>query len=88
MNKLSEIIQYLSDYTANIGILTETWQTSSLPGKFDCFSAAVKELAAAENYFINCFARPRPNGGRGGGVATLSETNLNVKRYSFRNTYM
>ena len=88
MNKLSEIIQYFSDFTANIGLLSETWQSSSTPGRFDCFSAEVKELAAAENYFINCFARPRPTGGRGGGVATLSETNLNVKRYSIANTYV
>ena len=50
INKLSEIIQYFSDFTANIGLLTETWQSSSLPGKYDSFSAEIKDIAAAENY--------------------------------------
>ena len=87
INKLSEIIQYFSDFTANIGLLTKTWQSSSLPGKYDSFSAEIKDIAAAENYMINCFCCPRPSGGRGGGVATLFETHLKVKRYTFRNTY-
>ena len=87
INKLPEIIQYFSDFTANIGLLTETWQSSSLPGKYDSFSAEIKDIAAAENYLINCFCCPRPSGGRGGGVATLFETHLKVKRYTFRNTY-
>ena len=85
--KMSEIIQYYSDFTANIGLLTETWQTSSIPGRYDSFSAKIKELAAAERYSIDCIACPRPSGRRGGGVATLFETHLNVKRYSIRNTY-
>ena len=85
--KMSEIIQYYSDFTANIGLLTETWQTSSIPGRYDSFSAKIKELAAAEKYSIDCIACPRPSGRRGGGVATLFETHLNVKRYSIRNTY-
>ena len=84
---MSEIIQYYSDFTANIGLLTETWQTTSLPGRYDSFSAKIKELAAAENYLIDCIACPRPSGKRGGGVATLFETNLNVKRYGLRNIY-
>ena len=87
MNKLSEIIHYFSDFTANIGLLTETWQTSSLPGKFDTFAAEIKDLASAEKYRINCLSCPRPSGGRGGGVATLFETHFNVKRYTLRNTY-
>ena len=84
---MSEIIQYYSDFTANIGLLTETWQTSCIPGRYDSFSAKIKELAAAENYLIDCFACPRPSGKRGGGVATLFETRINVKRYSLRHTY-
>ena len=64
INKMSEIIQYYSDYTANIGLLTETWQASSIPGKYDCFSAEIKELATAEKYFIDCLACPRPSGRR------------------------
>ena len=84
---MSEIIQYYSDFTANIGLLTETWQTSSMPGRYDSFSAKIKELAAAEKYLIECIACPRPSGRRGGGVATIFETHLNVKRYSIRNTY-
>ena len=87
MNKMSEIIQYYSDFNANIGLLTETWQTSSVPGKYDSFSAEIKDIAAAEDYFIDCFSCPRPSGGRGGGVATLFETHLNVKRYTLNNTY-
>ena len=87
INKMSEIIQYYSDFTANIGLLTETWQTSCIPGRYDSFSAKIKELAAAENYLIDCFACPRPSGKRGGGVATLFETRINVKRYSLRHTY-
>ena len=87
VNKMSEIIQYFSDFTANIGLLTETWQTSCIPGRYDSFSAKIKELAAAENYLIDCFACPRPSGRRGGGVATLFETRINVKRYSLRHTY-
>ena len=87
MNKLSEIIQYYSDFTANIGLLTETWQISAVQGKFDTFSAEIKDIAAAENYCINCFSRPRPGGRRGGGVATLFETHLNLKRYALRNSY-
>ena len=79
MNKMSEILQYYSDYIANIGLLTETWQISSVPGKFDSFSAEIKEIAAAENYFIDCFSCPRPTGGRGGGVATLFESHFNLK---------
>ena len=71
MNKMSEIIHYFSDYTANIGLLTETWQTSSVPGKFDTFAAEIKDLASAEEYHIDCLSCPRPSGGRGGGVATL-----------------
>ena len=66
MNKMSEIIQYYSDFNANIGLLTETWQTSSVPGKYDSFSAEIKDIAAAEDYFIDCFSCPRPSGGRGG----------------------
>ena len=88
MNKLSEIIQYCSDFTANISLITETWQISAIPGLFDCFSAEIKELAAAENYSINCFTCPRPSGGRGGGVATLFETNLHVKQYMINKTYV
>ena len=87
MNKMSEIIQYFSDFTANIGSLTETWQTSSVPGKFDSFSAEIKETAAAENYPIDCFSCPRPSGKRGGGVATLFQKPFNVKRYTFQNSY-
>ena len=84
---MSEIINYFSDYSANIGLLTETWQTSCVPGKFDSFTAEIKDIAAAENYHIDCISCPRPSGGRGGGVATLYETHLNVKRYTLRNTY-
>ena len=84
---MSEIIHYFSDYTANIGLLTETWQTSSVPGKFDTFAAEIKDLASAEEYHIDCLSCPRPSGGRGGGVATLFETHFNVKRYALRNTY-
>ena len=87
INKMSEIIQYYSDFTANIGLLTETWQASSIPGKYDCFSAKIKELASAEKYFIDCLACPRPSGRRGGGVATLFENHFNVKRYTLPNTY-
>ena len=87
MNKLSEIVQFYSDYSANIGLLTETWQISSLPGKYDSFSADIKETAAAENYFINCFACPRPSGGRGGGVATIAQTQFNVKRYTIKQSF-
>ena len=88
ISKLSEILQYFSDFTANIGLLTETWQTSSVPGWVDSFTAEIKEIAAAEQYFINCLSCPRPGGGRGGGVATLFETKFNVKRYTLRNTYV
>ena len=56
INKMSEIIQYYSDFTANIGLLTETWQTSCIPGRYDSFSAKIKELAAAENYLIDCLS--------------------------------
>ena len=88
MNKTSEILQYSSDNTANIALLSETWQINTLPGKYDTFSATIKEIASAENYLINCFSCPRQTGKRGGGVATLSETHLNVKRYSIHNNYV
>ena len=84
---MSEIIQYYSDFTANIGLLTETWQTCSVPGKFDCFSAEIKEIAAAENYVIDCLSCPRSTGKRGSGVATIFETHFNVKRYTIPNNY-
>ena len=58
-----------------------------MPGKYDSFSAEIKEIAAAEDYSIDCFCCPRPNGGRGGGVATLYETQLRIKRYTLPNTY-
>ena len=87
MNKLSEIIQYYADFNANIGLLTETWQTASVQGKYDSFSAEIKDIAAANDYYIDCFACPRPSGGRGGGVATLFESHLNVKRYTLHHTY-
>ena len=87
MNKTSEILQYASDNTSNIALLSETWQINTLPGKYDTFSAAIKEIALAENYFVNCFSCPRQTGKRGGGVATLSETHLNVKRYSIHKSY-
>ena len=87
-NKLSEIIQYCSDFTANITLLTETWQNSAIPGLFDCFSAEIKEIAVAENYSIDCFSCPRPGGRRGGGVATLFEKNLHVKQYMLNHTYL
>ena len=67
MNKLSEIIQYYADFNANIGLLTETWQTASVQGKYDSFSAEIKDIAAANDYYIDCFACPRPSGGRGVG---------------------
>ena len=88
MNKMSEIVQYASDNSANITLLNETWQPCSLTGKYDCFSAAIKDLASAENYNVNCFSCPRSSGGRGGGVATLSDTSLNVKRLSTHKHYI
>ena len=88
MNKTSEILQYSSDNTANIALLSETWQINTLPGKYDTFSATIKEIASAENYLINCFSCPRQTGKRGGGVATLSETVLNVKHYPIHNNYV
>ena len=88
MNKMSSIVQYVSDISPNITLRSETWKTSSLPGKYDCFSAAVKDFAAAESFSIDCFSTPRPTGGRGGGVTTLSKAGLNVKRYSFRSDYV
>ena len=84
---MSEIIHYFADLPANIGLLTETWQTSSVPGKFDTFAAEIKDLALAEKYHINCLSCPRPGGRRGAVVATLFENHFNVKRYTIRNTY-
>ena len=84
---MSNIAQYASDIQPNITLLSETWQTSSLAGKYDSFSAAIKDFAAAEGSSINCISCPRPTGGRGVGVATLCKTDLNVKRFSFRNDY-
>ena len=68
MNKMSEIIHYFADLPANIGLLTETWQTISVLGKFDTFAAEIKDLALAEEYLINCLSCPRPGGGQGGGA--------------------
>ena len=88
VNKMSQILQYSSDNASNITLLSETWQTDSIPGKFDTFSASMKEIAAAENFPINCFTCPRQNGKRGGGVATLVDTRLNVKQYSIQKNYL
>ena len=88
MNKMLSIVQYVSDISPNITLLSEMWKTSSLPGKYDCFSAAVKDFVATESFSIDCFSTPLPTGERGGGVATLSKAGLNVKRYSFRSDYV
>ena len=73
-NKMSEIISYFSDCSANIGLLTENWQTSCVPGEFDSFTAEIKDIAATENYHIDCISCPRPSGGRGGGRGRIGQS--------------
>ena len=89
MNKTSQILQYVSDLDTNTTLLSEAWQCDSVPGKFDSFSACVKDLAIAEGYSIDCYACPRPNGVRGGGVAVaiLSPTNVSTKLFSVGRCY-
>ena len=70
MNKMSEIVQYASDNTANTSLLNETRQPQSVSGKYDGFSAAIKDIAAAENYTVKCFSCPKPSEG-GEGVLLL-----------------
>ena len=87
MNKMSPILQYAGDKNINILLLNETWQNSSIPGKYDSFTAAIKDVASSELLDFNCFSCPRPSGGRGGGVATLITSQLSSKVFSIQHNY-
>ena len=49
--KIDLTSEMISDNSPNITLLSEMWKTSSLPGKYDCFSAAVKDFVATESFF-------------------------------------
>ena len=87
MNKMSPILQYAGDKNIDIILLNETWQISSIPGKYDSFSAAIKDVASTEMLELNCFSCPRPTGGRGGGVATLTTSQISSKVLSIQHNY-
>ena len=87
MNKMSRILQYTGDKNTDISLLNETWQLSSVPGKYDSFSASIKDAASTEMMNLNCFSCPRPSGGRGGGVETLTLSKLSAKRFTFQHVY-
>ena len=86
-HKISEIMQYFSDKTIDIALLSETWQANALPGKYDSFTAAIKDFGAAEELDLNCFHCPRLSGRKGGGVATLYKTCHCVKHFSLKHEF-
>ena len=76
------VSQLMSDDDLDFLFLTETWQVPSVSGKMDVFSASFLDFSSAEDLCVQLFAKPRPKGRRGGGVALLCRKCISVVKYS------
>lgn len=83
-SKLSLVSQLVSDSDLDFILLTETWQIPSVAGKMDVFTSKFIELSGAECLDVLLFAKPRPGGRRGGGVALLCRRSISVVNFSVK----
>ena len=79
--KVPLVTQLFSDENLDFIFLTETWQPPSIAGKMDVFTSSFLDFSKAEDLNAKLFAKPRPGGRRGGGVAFLSRETFSVVKY-------
>jgi len=84
LSKMSLISQLIHDENLEFIFLSETWQLPSLVGKMDVFTSSFIDFSGAESLRVKLFAKPRPGGRRGGGVALLCKRSISVVNYSVK----
>lgn len=82
MNKVPTVVQYFSDHSIDIAVLSETWQVCPIPGKMDPFPAAIKDFGESESLSLKSYCKARNDGRIGGGITLISRETLPFSYYN------